>query len=110
MIYVSMTGFRPNGIIRLPAFWWRTIKAFSQARRTPGNLVTTGKVVDGVYHTITAWSDLSGMRRFVSSGAHLKAMKRFRLLGTGRVFGYACQSLPDWNVVYQLWKQYSREV
>lgn len=110
MIYVSMTGFRPKGLTQLPSFWWRTIKSFAQARRAPGNLLTTGRVLDGVYHTMTAWSDRSSMLDFVSGGAHLKAMKNFRVIGAGRVFGFACQEIPDWDVVYQLWKQHGREV
>ena len=110
MVYVSMTGFRPRGIAQLPMFWWRTIQAFTQAQRAPGNLLTAGRVVGGVYHTMTVWSDVPSMRLFVTSGAHLAAMKTFRKLGTSRTFGYACDYIPDWGSVYQLWKVHSREV
>ncbi|MDN4987715.1 hypothetical protein KUL72_25680 [Bradyrhizobium arachidis] len=110
MAYVSMTGFRPKGIARLPMFWWRTVRSFMQARRAPGNLLTTGRIVGGVHHTMTAWSDLASMRGFVASGAHLAAMKNFRKLGTGTVFGYSCDEIPDWDTVYALWKLHGREV
>lgn len=110
MVYVSMTGFRPKGIARLPIFWWRTFRSFAQARRAPGNLAATGRVVDGVYHTMTVWSDLASMRAFVASGAHLRAMKNFRILGSGKVYGYACAEVPDWDTTYSLWRRFSREV
>ncbi len=110
MLYVSMTGFRPKGLLQLPPFWWRTMRSLRQARRAPGNLLTTARMVDGVYHTMTAWSDLASMRAYVTSGAHLKAMRGFRNLGTGRVFGHACDEVPDWDSVYALWTQHGREV
>ena len=110
MVYVSLTGFRPKGIARLPMFWWRTIRSFAQARRAPGNLVASGRIVDGVYHTMTVWSDLASMRAFVASGAHLRAMKNFRNLGSGKVYGYACEDVPDWDAAYSLWRRFSREV
>ncbi|WP_061020184.1 hypothetical protein [Bradyrhizobium sp. CCH5-F6] len=110
MVYVSMTGFRPNGVMQLPVFWWKTMRTFAQARRAPGNLLTTGSVKGGVYHTMTAWSDLVSMRRFVSSGAHLNAMRDFRKLGSGRTYGYACDEIPDWDSLYELWKLHGRDV
>lgn len=110
MVYVSMTGFRPRGVPQLPMFCWRTLHSFAQARRAPGNLLTTGRVVGGIYHTMTAWSDLASMHCFVASGAHLKAMKHFRSLGTGRIFGCACDEIPSWDDLYELWKRHGREV
>ncbi|HXH46644.1 MAG TPA: hypothetical protein VNK51_22750 [Bradyrhizobium sp.] len=110
MVYVSMTGFRPKVVMQLPAFWFRTVQTFAQAQRASGNLLTTGRVHAGVYYTMTAWSDVLSMRRFVASGAHLRAMKNFRTLGTGRVFGYACDEIPDWDCVYELWQLHAREV
>jgi hypothetical protein len=98
MAYVSMTGFRPKGILRLPAFWWRTIRSFIQAQRAPGCLGVAARIVDGVYHTMTVWSDSTSMRRFVTRGAHLNAMKNFRALGAGRVFSFECNEIPDWKV------------
>ena len=110
MVYVSMTGFRPRGIVQLPRFWWRTAQSLAQARRAAGVVAVEAKVVGGTYHTLTAWSDLVSMRHFVASGAHLKAMKNIRSLGTGKIFGYAPDQLPDWDTVYELWKLHGREV
>ncbi|EHR02144.1 hypothetical protein [Bradyrhizobium sp. WSM471] len=110
MVYVSMTGFRPKGVMQLPMFWWRTRSSFVQARRAPGNLLTAVRVIGGVYYTLTAWADPASMRRFVLAGAHLQATKSSSKLGTGWVFGYACDEIPDWDSVYELWKLHRREV
>jgi len=110
MVYVSMTGFQPTGIAQLPRFWSRTIRSLRQARRAPGHLAVTARMVDGVYHTMTAWSDQASMRRFVASGAHLAAMRDFRKLGTGRTYGCSCDKVPDWNTMYELWQRHGREV
>ena len=110
MVYVSMTGFRPRGIVQLPRFWWRTAQSLAQARRAAGVVAVEAKVVGGTYRTLTAWSDLVSMRSFVASGAHLKAMKNIRSLGTGKIFGYAPDQLPEWDTVYELWKLHGREV
>jgi hypothetical protein len=110
MVYVSMTGFRPRGILQLPKFWWRTVQSLAQARRALGVVALQAKIVGGTYHTLTAWTDLGSMRKFVTSGAHIAAMKNFRSLGSGRIFGYAPDEMPDWDTVYELWKLHSREV
>ena len=110
MVYVSMTGFRPSGIAQLPRFWWRTIRSLRQARRAPGHIAVTARIVDGVYHTMTAWSDQASMRCFIASGAHLAAMRDFRKLGIGRTYGCSCEELPDWDTMYELWQLHGRDV
>ncbi len=110
MVYVSMTGFRPKGLLQLPAFWWRTIRAMNQARSAPGNISVKARLVGGTYHTMTTWSDAASVRAYVSSGAHLAAMKGFRKLGTGRTYGCSRDDVPEWEIMYGLWRQHGREV
>lgn len=110
MVYVSMTGFRPKGFVQLPAFWWRTITSIAQARQAPGNIAVMLKMVAGVYHTMTVWSDIESMKRFVTSGAHLRAMKDFRKLGSGRTCGCTRETVPDWQDMYEFWRLYGRDV
>lgn len=110
MVHVSVTGFRPKGWAVLPIFLWRTMRAFAQARRAAGNLATTGRLIDGVYHTMTVWSDRESMRAYVMSGAHRAAMKNFRKLGGGRTWGYDCAEIPSWDAAYADWQRFSREV
>lgn len=109
-VYVSMTGFRPAGLMRLPAFLWRSWASLSQARKAPGNLGVEARVVNGTYHTMTVWTDEASMRRFVQSGAHRRAMRNFRALGAGKTFGYRCASAPDWPTLYRLWCTEARNV
>ena len=109
-VYVSMTGFRPAGLLRFPAFFWRTWTSLSQARRASGNLDVKARVVEGTYHTMTVWTDEASMRSFVQSGAHRRAMRNFRALGSGKTLGYRCAGVPDWHTVYRLWCTEAKEV
>jgi len=109
-VYVSMTGFRPAGLLRFPAFLWRTWTSLSQARRASGNLDVKARVVGGTYHTMTVWTDEASMRSFVQSGAHRRAMRNFRALGSGKTLGYRCAGIPDWHTVYRLWCTEAKEV
>ncbi|HLG81984.1 MAG TPA: hypothetical protein VKY22_13275 [Bradyrhizobium sp.] len=109
-VYVSVTGFRPKGLLSMPAFWWRTLTSLYQARQSPGIVVVTARVVDGTYHTVTVWSDEASMRRFVTSGAHRRAMKKFRTLGAGKTYGYVCDHVPDWQSAHRLWCLHAKDV
>lgn len=109
-VYVSITGFRPNGLIHLPRFWWHTVRSLAQARRAEGNLGVAARFVAGTYHTMTIWRDESSMRGYVVSGAHRRAMKNFRTMGAGRTYGYRCAVAPDWHEAYHAWTLHSREV
>jgi hypothetical protein len=109
-VYVSVTGFRPKGLLSMPAFWWRTLTSLAQARKSPGIVAVAARVVDGTYHTMTAWTDEPSMRRFVTCGAHRRAMKNFRTLGTGKTYGYVCDHVPDWQSAHQLWCLHAKDV
>ena len=109
-VYVSVTGFRPNGPLSMAAFWWRTLTSLAQARKSPGIVAVTARFVGGTYHTMTVWSDEASMRRFVTSGAHRRAMRNFRSLGVGKTYGYVCDHVPDWRSAYQLWSLHAIEV
>jgi hypothetical protein len=77
--YVSVTGFRPNGLRAMPVFWWRTLTSLAQARSATGIVRVSARFIDGTYHTMTVWNDRESMLRFVRSGAHLRAMRNFRV-------------------------------
>lgn len=108
--YVSITGFRPKGLWSMPVFWWRTLTSLAQARKSPGIIVVTARVVTGIYHTMTVWTDEANMRRFVKSSAHRRAMKNFRALGTGKTYGYKSDHVPDWQSAYRLWCLHAKDV
>ena len=59
----------------LPAFIWRSLRSERQARRTEGNLhADLRRDRHGAFWTLTLWSDEGAMRRFMTSGAHRRAM------------------------------------
>ncbi|MGJ4894993.1 MULTISPECIES: antibiotic biosynthesis monooxygenase [unclassified Bradyrhizobium] len=110
-VYVSVTGFRPHrGLTRRARFWWHTLRAVRQARAAPGNLRVELRPVNGIYHTLTVWTDEASMRAYVRSGAHRRAMIGFRDLGGGRTLGFAAERDPDWETAHARWQHEAREV
>ena len=108
-VYVSVTGFRPTGLFAMPAFAWRTLRSLAQARKSPGVIQVGAWFSNGIYHTITVWKDRESMRRFMSSGAHRRAMKNFRSLGTGKTYGYFGEDVPNKETAYRLWRLYAKD-
>jgi hypothetical protein len=109
-VYVSITGFRLNGWRQWPRFWWYTLRSIAQARRARGNLRVEARIVNGVYHTLTIWTDERAMRAFLLAGAHLDAMKASRSLGSGRTLGFATDRPPEWDVALQRWTAEAKQV
>ncbi len=108
-VYVSMTGFRPVGTA-LPRFWWHTLRSLAQARRAPGNLHVMANRIGDYYHTLTVWTDEASMRAFLTAGAHRLAMKTFRAIGSGKTYGFRSEAVPEWDVAYDLWVRFARDV
>ncbi|MGJ5180611.1 hypothetical protein ACQR16_25580 [Bradyrhizobium oligotrophicum] len=110
-VYVSVTGFRPHGgLFRLARFWWNTLRATRQARNAPGNVRVVLRPVNGIFHTLTVWSDEASMRDYVRSGAHRSAMIGFRDLGSGRTLGFVADVEPAWEEAYARWQREARAV
>lgn len=74
-----------------------------QAQNSDGNLFAEAKKINGVRHTITAWRSKEDMQNFLYQGAHLKAIKSFNGIATGKTFGYESESIPSWNEVHDLY-------
>lgn len=81
-----------------------------QAGRAPGNLLAEGRRVNGVWHTMSVWTNREAMRAFMVAGPHLRAMKAFRALGTGRVVGFEAAVAPGWEEARAHWIANAREV
>jgi len=109
-IYVSITGLRLNGPLQTPRFWWHAVRSMMQAKRAPGNLKAETRFIDGVHHTLTAWTDEAAMRAYLVTGAHLMAMKVFRRMATGSVIGFSTDSVPDWTEARRIWEERGRVV
>ncbi|TCM53145.1 hypothetical protein C8J36_107107 [Rhizobium sp. PP-F2F-G48] len=109
-VYVSITGLQLKARRHQPRFWWHAIRSMIQARKAPGNLSTDARLIDGVHHTRTAWTDEAAMRRYLVAGAHLQAMKAFGAIATGKTLGFTTDALPDWDEVHRLWQTEGRSV
>lgn len=101
--YVSITGLRPISKVATIFFWLHAIPSKMQADRAEGILYSGVKRINGIQHTLTAWKSKEDMKAYVTSGAHLKAMRAFPKIATGKTFGYLTSSLPSWEEVHHLW-------
>jgi quinol monooxygenase YgiN len=81
-----------------------------QAQSAPGNLRAETRTINGVHHTLSVWTDEAAMRRYLVSGAHIKAMQAFRGMATGKTFGFEAEAPPDWDEVHDLWITKGKEV
>jgi hypothetical protein len=80
MVFVSITLLRIRSLRFMPQFIVTTMRARRQAQRASGFL--EGSLLADrkrTFWTMTLWRDEGAMRRFMTSGAHLKAMPK--LLG-----------------------------
>jgi len=110
LLYISVTGFRLRYPVLAPVFWFHAVRALAQARNAPGNRHAAARTVDGVHHTLTAWTDRGAMRAYLGSGPHRSAMRAFPWLGTGRTCGFDAEGIPDWPTALRLWRTTSQEV
>lgn len=110
MVYVSITGLqliKPWHAIR---FWWHALRSMAQAKAAQGNISAAAKTINGVHHTLTVWKDELAMRTFVTTGPHLKAMRAFHFIATGKTLGFYTDIVPDWNSVHELWLEKAKVV
>lgn len=108
-VYVSITGLRVRSPWLTFRFWWHAIHAMMQVRRAPGCLSASARTINGVQHTLSVWQDDTAMREFVFSGAHLRAVRVFPKIATGKTFGYWADAPPDWDDVPALWEAHGQD-
>lgn len=63
----------------------------------------------GYQCTVSAWESREVMLEFMRSGAHLKAMKAFNSIATGRTYGYESESIPSWDEAYNLLQEKGKD-
>ena len=110
MAYISITGLRIKSFIHAPRFWWHAIRSMMQAKTAAGIISAEARTINGVHHTVTVWQDKAAMRSYLTTGAHLQAMKSFRKVGSGKVLGFEADHAPDRDEVHELWKAKGRDV
>lgn len=75
MIFVSLTRLRIRSVIYMPLFAVYTLRSLRQVRKAPG--FQGGKLLpdrDRTFWTMTAWDGPESMRRYMTTGAHKRAM------------------------------------
>jgi hypothetical protein len=102
MPYVSITGLKPKGFYAYFLFWKLTIPSFKQVKSADGILHCSVKKINGYQCTLTAWENRENMLEFMRSGAHLKALKAFHKIATGKTYGYESDTLPTWEEAFSL--------
>lgn len=108
--YVSITGLKVLRVWHTPIFWRLAVASMAQARMDPGCLSAEARTMNGIHHTRSLWRDQQSMRDYLRAGAHLRAMKQFKRIGTGKTLGYEADELPDWDDLHALWHAQGREV
>lgn len=101
-MHISITGLKPKGIWGYIKFWSLAIPSFGEAKSAKGNLYSTVKKIDGYQCTLSAWESREAMLAFMKNGIHLKAMKAFHSIATGRTYGYESDTIPNWEEAYEL--------
>jgi len=108
-VYISITGLKPKGFFSYIKFWTLAIPSFRQAETSKGNLHTSTKNMHGYQCTVSAWESREVMLEFMRSGVHLKAMKAFNSIATGRTYGYESESIPSWDEAYILLQEKGKD-
>ena len=109
-MYISITGLRVTSFWHQPVFWWHAVASMRQAKAADGNLSAETRTINGVHHTVSSWRDVDAMRNYLKSGPHLKALKTFRKIATGKTLGFDAETIPDWTQVHALWLREGRAV
>ena len=107
-MYISITGLKPKGIIGWIRFWAYTIPASKDAQKANGILHSEFNSRNGYQHTLTAWKSKEHMLDFLTSPAHLKAMKKYSKIGIGKVYGYEANNIPSWEDTFTKWDNNGR--
>lgn len=89
--------------IRLRSLWkyFRLIrfsfKVTLQARKQSGFIRFKNTGWGYMHYTLTTWESITSMQQFARSGAHVKAMKASKELGTEiRTYTYESDAMPAW--------------
>lgn len=100
MMHISITGLKPKGLAGYLRFWLHAVPTFRQAQTATGNLHCAVKRIQGHQCTLTAWESREAMLAFMRSGPHLKAMKVFPKIATGKIYGYEDERIPGWDEAF----------
>lgn len=108
-MYISITGLKPRNWFSFFRFWTLAIPSFNQAQKAKGLQSAAVKKIKGYQCTLTAWESRDLMLDFMRSGAHLKAMKSFHRIATGKTYGFEATKLPTWEEAFTLLQEKGKD-
>lgn len=82
----------------------------AQAQSCEGLISADARTINGIHHTLSIWENESCMRRYLVAGAHLRAMRAFKQIATGKTIGYVTTDPPDWSKVHDIWLRDGQDV
>ena len=109
-MYISITGIKVRGFFGFLKFMRYSMPSFTAARKASGNLLCDAKKINGYHHTLTSWENKSKMIDYLKGKHHALAMKNFRSIGTGSVYGYEDDLIPSWEEALKKWKENFKEI
>jgi hypothetical protein len=99
-MHISITGLKPKGLFGFFKFWSLAIPSFQEAQKAEGILFSEVKRINRYQCTLTAWESRDHMLQFMRNGVHLKAMKAFNKIATGKSYGYESDEIPTWEQAF----------
>ena len=108
--YVSVTGLTLKTNLYYPRFMYHAVPSMIQAQKADGNLFAETKTIKGCHHTLTVWEDKTSMRKYMVSGAHVKAMKvtkEIADLSNTKTYGYEADHVPTWEEAIVQWEKHA---
>ncbi|MEO9824954.1 MAG: hypothetical protein ABJF50_11120 [Paracoccaceae bacterium] len=109
-MYVSVTGLKAKGIAGLARFAVLAPAAFKEAQNANGILFCETKTRAGWHHTLTVWETKADMMAYRKSPKHLKSMRAFSQIATGKVYGYEAEEKPGWMAALKAYDAHARDV
>ena len=109
--YVMASRFELTSIWRSPAFLTQAVRAWRQARRSPGvyGVTLRAELLRRRYWTLSAWTGEAAMREFARAEPHRTIMRRVRPWARTATFRFwtapAGQLTPG-----QLWPEAERRI
>jgi len=108
-MYVSVTGLKTKNLYASMKFWLLTIPAFRAAQKADGILLCENNSGKGYKHTLTVWETKAHMLAYVRSPKHMKAMRAFPSIASGRLLSYESDFIPTWDEALLKWEREARD-
>ncbi|MEM8849307.1 MAG: hypothetical protein AAGE03_04650 [Pseudomonadota bacterium] len=109
-MHLVITGITLRSPFYKPLFLFHAIRSLQQAAAHPGNRHADQRVIDGIHHTATLWTDVAASRDYGTTGPHRQAVSVFAKIGTGKVYHGTADQVPDWPEMRRLYDAAAQDV